>query len=175
MEPQIRKKTMAQKTGWLEKYGKGMIQSMVEVKYQRVKPKKTPRKKAWKSGGSELPNAELYYVLNKNASYGDLFLTGDSIFAKNEIIELEMFAARHRTHFRVLAKIRKVESFIELKRVLFRGEVHFAAINKKDFERLQALEAKRLEEESRMSQRFKASGGTPTQNTGSIKLTFKKG
>ncbi len=166
---------MAQKSGWLEKYGKGMMQSMVEVKYQRVKPKKTPRKKSWKSGGFDLPNADLYYVLNKNSSYGDLHLTGDSIFSKNEIIEIEMFAAKHRTTFRVLSKIKKVESFMELKRVLFRGEVHFAAINKKDFERLQALEAKRIEEDARMAQRFKAAGGTPSQNSGGIKLTFKKG
>jgi hypothetical protein len=164
---------VAQKTGWLEKYNKGRVVSMVEVKYDRVKVKKTPRKK---KGQAHPPGTHrdesLYYVLDKGTNYGELFLTGGSVFSKNEIVEVELFVARHQARLRLLAKVKKTETFMELKRPLFRGDLHFAAINKQDFETLRALEDQRLKEEAAKPQFQKPSNNPPSNN--SMKLTFKR-
>jgi hypothetical protein len=163
---------VSEKTGWLEKFNKGRVISMVEVKYHRVKIKKTARRKK----GQPLPASHrdegLYYVLDKNASYGELCLTGNSVFSKNEIIELELFVVRHRAKLRLLAKVKKTETFMELKRPLFRGDLQFAAVNKQDFETLRALEEQRQREEAsfRVPQ-----GATPPPQNNALRMTFKRG
>src|SRR5580692_6218368 len=166
-------RTVAQKTGWLEKYNKGRVVSMVEVKYDRVKVKKTPRpKKGQPRPPSTHRDESLYYVLDKRTSYGELFLTGGSVFSKNEIVELELFVARHKARLRLLAKVKKMETFMELKRPLFRGDLHFAAVNKQDFETLRALEDQRLREEASKPEFQKPANQPPPNN--SMKLTFKR-
>ncbi len=165
--------TVAQKTGWLEKYNNGRVVSMVEVKYDRVKVKKTPRKKKGQPRPpSNQRDESLYYVLDKNTNYGELYLTGGSVFSKNEIVELELFVARHKARLRLLAKVKKTETFMELRRPLFRGDLHFAAINKQDFETLRALEDQRLREEAARPQFQKPSNNPPTKS--SLKMTFKR-
>jgi hypothetical protein len=164
---------MAPKTGWLEKYNKGRVVSMVEVKYDRVKVKKTPRKKKGQpSPPSTHRDESLYYVLDKNTNYGELFLTGGSVFSKNEIVELELFVARHKARLRLLAKVKKTETFMELRRPLFRGDLHFAAVNKQDFETIRALEDQRLREEPAKPSIQKGPHAVPPKN--SMKLTFKR-
>ena len=164
---------MSQKTGWLEKYNKGRVVSMVEVKYDRVKVKKTPRKKKGQPRPpSNYRDENLYYVLDKNANYGELFLTAGSVFSKNEIVELELFVAKHQAKLRLLAKVKKTETFMELRRPLFRGDLHFAAVNKHDFETLRALEDQRLRDEAAKPQVQKPVNSPPPKN--SLKLTFKR-
>lgn len=146
---------------------------MVEVKYDRVKVKKTPRKKKGQPRPPSTHRDEsLYYVLDKNTNYGEMFLTGGSVFSKNEIVELELFVARHKVRLRLLAKVKKIETFMELKRSLFRGDLHFAAVNKQDFETLRALEDQRLREEAARPQFQKQENGSPAKN--SMKITFKR-
>ena len=163
---------MSEKTGWLEKFNKGRVVSMVEVKYHRVKVKKTPRKKKGQPAPVSHRDESLYYVLDKNTSYGELSLTGNSVFSPGEIIELELFVTRHQAKLRLLAKIKKVETFMELKRPLFRGDVHFAAVSKQDFQNLRALEDRRLREEAARTP-MAPNPQHPTQNN-SLKLTFKR-
>ena len=164
---------VAQKTGWLEKYNNGRVVSMVEVKYDRVKVKKTPRKKKGQPHPPSTHRDEsLYYVLDKSTNYGEMFLTGGSVFSKNEIVELELFVARHNSRLRLLAKVKKTETFMELKRPLFRGDLHFAAVNKQDFETIRALEDRRLQEEAARPQFQKSADATPKNS--SLKMTFKR-
>jgi hypothetical protein len=156
-----------QKTGWLEKHFQGAIQSIVEVKYHRIKVKKTARKKIFQK--APLPDQDLYYVIDKNVSYGELFLTGDTVFTTKEILQLYLYMSRYKTQMRVLARVVKTETFFELKRPLFRAEIHFAAVNKEDFLRIQALEKKRQAEEAQF-QRVK-----PVHPPNSkLTLTFKR-
>src|SRR5581483_1301249 len=106
---------VSEKTGWLEKFNKGRVVSMVEVKYHRVKIKKTARKKKGQARPSTTHRDEsLYYVLDKKTSYGELSLTGSSVFSPSEIVELELFVVRHQAKLRLLAKVKKVETFMEL-------------------------------------------------------------
>lgn len=145
---------------------------MVEVKYHRVKVKKTARRK---KGQAALPKSHrdesLYYVLDKKVSYGELSLTANSVFTQNEIIELELFVARHKAKLRVLAKARDTQTFMELRRPMFRAQVHFAAVNKSDFETVKALEEQRLREEAAQPVFNPASRPNPNN---SMKLTFKR-
>ena len=169
---------MSERTGWLEKYNKGRVISMVEVKYHRVKIKKTPRKKKGQTSPASTGgyrDEALYYVLDKNTSYGDLNLTGNSVFAPKEIVELELFVSRHQATLRVLAKVSKTETFYELKRPLFRGTLHFAAVNKKDFENIRALEEKRQKEEAATRTLFQPNPppDASKRNDG-LKITFKR-
>ncbi len=117
---------VSQKTGWLEKYNKGRVVSMVEVKYDRVKVKKTPRKKKGQPRPpSNYRDENLYYVLDKNTNYGELFLTAGSVFSKNEIVELELFVAKHQAKLRLLAKVKKTETFMETPKAPFPGRPPF--------------------------------------------------
>lgn len=168
---------VSEKTGWLEKYNKGRVVSMVEVKYHRVKVKKTPRKKKNQPppNGSHRDES-LYYVLDKNTSYGEMYLTANSVFSRNEIVELELFVARHRAKLRILAKVKKMETFHELKRPLFRGDLQFAAVNKHDFENIRSLEEQRLREETAFRNSFANQSQPVTQpQNNSMRLTFKRG
>ncbi len=131
---------MRQKTGWLEKHFRGSVQSIVEVKYHRAKVKKTPRKKLLSRSATPLSDDNLYFVIDKKVSYGELYLTGDDVFSPKEIIELHLFISRHKTKMRVLARVLRTETFFELKRPMFRAEILFAAVNREDFLRIQALE-----------------------------------
>ncbi|HJT24598.1 MAG TPA: hypothetical protein VJ873_08470 [bacterium] len=167
---------MSERTGWLEKQNNGRVVSMVEVKYHRVKIKKTSRK----NGKNPVPNSSyrdesLYYVLAKNTSYGEMYLTAGSVFSKNEIIELELFVARYRAKLRLLAKVKKTETFHELKRPLFRGDLQFAAVNKYDFENIKALEEQRLREETAFRNAFAQQAKTDAPPPNSMRLTFKRG
>jgi hypothetical protein len=168
---------VSERTGWLEKFNKGRVVSMVEVKYHRVKVKKTARKKKKQaSPDSSHRDESLYYVLDKNTSYGEMFLTANSVFSKNEIVELELFVARHRAKLRLLAKVKKMETFHELKRPLFRGDLQFAAVNKYDFENIRSLEEQRLREETAFRNSFSnqaKSDSQPANN--SLRMTFKRG
>ncbi len=160
---------MRQKTGWLEKHVQGVVQSIVEVKYHRTKVKKTPRKKLFNRSSEANPDESLYFVIDKRVSYGDLFLTGDSVFSPKEILEVHMFVARHKTKMRVLARVIKMETFFGLKRPVFRAEIHFAAVNKEDFLRIQTLERQR------QAQQIKVKPEPPTLPNGSkMTLTFKR-
>ncbi|HVZ79349.1 MAG TPA: hypothetical protein VHE12_00960 [bacterium] len=162
---------MSSKTGWLEKYKDGRVISMVEVKYHRVKLKKTARRKKGQAPPARNHRDEsLYYVLDKKVSYGELSLTASSVFTQNEIIELELFVARHQAKLRVLARARDTQTFMELRRPMFRAQVHFAAVNKHDFENVKALEEQRLREEAAAPVFNPASKPVPN----SMKLTFKK-
>jgi hypothetical protein len=146
---------------------------MVEVKYHRVKVKKTARRKKGQAAAPRNHRDEsLYYVLDKKVSYGELSLTGGSVFTQNEVIELELFVARHKAKLRVLAKARDTQTFMELKRPMFRAQIHFAAVNKGDFEHVKALEEERLREEAARPV-FTPPSSNPAPK-GSMKLTFKK-
>ena len=166
---------MSEKTGWLEKFNKGRVVSMVEVKYHRVKIRKTPRKKKGQSAAptGAYRDENLYYVLDKKTSYGEMHLTAGSVFSTNEIIELELFVARHKAKLRLLAKVKKTETFHELKRPLFRGDLQFAAVNKHDFENIRSLEEQRVREETAFKNAFQMKSEPPPPN--SMRLTFKKG
>ena len=167
---------MNEKTGWLEKYSKGRVVSMVEVKYHRVKLKKTARKKKGQPPpDSSQRDESLYYVLAKNTSYGEMYLTGNSVFGKNEYVELELFVARYRVKLRLLAKVIKTETFQELRRTLFRGDLQFAAVNKYDFENIKALDEQRIREEMAFRKSFPQQNqeNKPPQGN-SMRLTFKR-
>jgi len=133
---------MAEKTGWLEKWHKGSVVSILEVKYHRVKVKKGPKKKGKTTKAQSFRDQDLYYVLDKKINLGQLTLTGNSVFSKNEIVEVELPLTKYNTRMRLLGKILKTTSFMELKRVVFRGDVHFAAVNKEDFDLIVAMENK---------------------------------
>lgn len=167
---------MSERTGWLEKHNKGRVVSMVEVKYHRVKIRKTPRKKKGQPAPSGAYREEsLYYVLDKNTSYGEMHLTAGSVFSKNEIIELELFVARHKAKLRLLAKVKKTETFHELKRPLFRGDLQFAAVNKSDFENIKSLEEQRQREETAFRNAFAQQAKSDAPPPNSMRLTFKRG
>jgi hypothetical protein len=160
---------MRQKTGWLEKHFRGAIQSIVEVKYHRVKLKKTPRKKIFANSASSFSDDNLYFVIDKKVSYGELHLTGDSVFTPKEIIELHLFISKHKTKLRVLSRVVRTETFFELKRAMLRAEIQFAAVNKEDFLRIQALEKQSQMENDRFQQ------GTPNHPPKSkMTLTFRR-
>ena len=115
--------------------------SIQEVQYHRVGVKKTPRKK---SGKIPVPgDPSLYYVLNRNVSLGQLSLTGNSVFTKNEMVEVEFQVYKLNTRLRLLGKITKTQTFVELKRVVFRGDILFKAVNKVDYDRLLDLDRQR--------------------------------
>jgi len=160
---------MRQKTGWLEKHFRGAVQSIVEVKFHRVQVKKTPRKKVFNKINPPLPDDNLYFVIDKNVSYGELHLTGDSVFGSKEIIELHLFISRHKTKMRVLSRVVRTETFFEMKRPMFRAEIQFAAVNKEDFLKIQAMEKKRLIEESKFQ---KPADENP--NKSKLTLTFRR-
>ena len=115
--------------------------SIQEVQYRRVSVKKTPRKKSGKTPSPGDPS--LYYVLNRNVSLGQLSLTANSVFTKNEMVEVEFQVYKLNTRLRLLGKITKTHTFVELKRVVFRGEIHFKAVNKVDYDRLLELDSQR--------------------------------
>ncbi len=143
---------------------------MVQVYYRRIKPKKTPRKSKSKTNAPAKPGQDLYYVLDKKINFGHLELTGDSVFATGEILEVEFQVANFNTRMRLLAKILKTVTFFELKRVLFRGELKFAAVNKEDYERIMVLETERLQK----LQSAPVANKQTQDKKGTLKLTFKQ-
>ncbi len=150
---------------------------MVEVRYHRVKIKKTPRKKKKAPvQDSSYRDESLYYVLDKKVNYGEMCLTANSVFASKEFIELDLFVPRHQAKLRLLAKVLKLETFTELKRPMFRGDLKFSAVNKYDFEKIKALEEERLQKEAAFKAAFPnrvKKDSAPPKN--SMRLTFKKG
>lgn len=165
---------MRQKTGWLEKWDKGRVASMVEVKYHRAGVKKTKKKKGSKIALPSGPDAELYYMLDKKASMGKLSLTGNSVFEKNEIVVVELYVVRYGCRLRLLGKIEKTTTFMELQRVVFRGDIHFAAVSKDDFDHLLALEDQRVKEEAKYAQPAASSAGASQNSNQRLKITFKR-
>jgi hypothetical protein len=163
---------VAQKTGWLEKWQKGRVLSILEVQFHRVQVKKTPRKKVAKKNEPAHRDTNLYYVLDKKVSLGQLSLTGNSVFAPKEIVEVELPVnkTKYQTRLRLLGKITKTTSFMELKRIVFRGDIQFAAVNKEDFDLLLELEDRRIKEEAQRTPQFKSPAG---KNSG-LKVTFKR-
>ncbi len=160
---------MSRKTGWLEKWHKGRMLSMVEAAYRRVGVKKTPRKKIFKPAVTH--NADLYYVLDKKVNLGNLALTGDSVFSPKELVEVELKVSQYQITLRLLGKILKVTTFVELKRPVFRGEIHFAAVNKEDFDRLATLDDQRRQQEAEMARRRGEAVAGQKEN---LKVTFKR-
>jgi hypothetical protein len=143
---------------------------MVQVLYRRIKVKKTPRKSKLKPNAPAKHGEDLFYVLDKKINFGHLELTGESVFATGEIIEVEFQVAHFNTRMRLLAKILKTVTFLELKRVLFRGELKFAAVNKEDYDRILVMETERLQKAQPAH-----SGPKPTQDKkGTLKLSFKQ-
>ena len=163
---------MKAKTGWVEKSKNGRMISMVQVLFRRVKPKKTPRKSKGKLVNPLPVNEDLYYVLDKKMNFGQLELTGDSVFNKGEVIEIEFQVAHFNARLRMLAKILKVSSFLELKNVLFRGELKFAAVNKEDYDQIIVMEADRLKRLE--MDRSGTPPQAPQEKRGTLKLTFKQ-
>ena len=158
---------MASKTGWLEKWHKGRVASIAEVQYHRVKVAKTPRKKKGLPPSPAQRHTDLYYMLDKKIKLGQLSLTGGSVFTQKEVVEVELPMTRYRTRFRLLGKITKSSTFMEFKRVVFRGEVDFVAVNKEDFDHLAALEDRRRREE--------APAPSAPASKSHLKVTFKRG
>lgn len=146
---------------------------MVEVKYHRVKIKKTPRPKGARANEPVPKNMDLYYVLDKNVPLNGMFLTGTSVFSKNEIVEIQFYVAKYQTYLRMLAKIKRLETFVELNRPLFRGDLQFAAVSKEDYERLRVLDAQRQKAETQRAQNA-APAGQDTHAKNSMRLTFKR-
>lgn len=158
---------MSQKTGWLEKWQDGRILSMVEVQYHRVHVKKTPRKKTAASKPSSHRDESLYYVLDKKVSLGELTLTGNSVFSNRELVEVALPLAQYKSQLRLLGKVMSVTTFIEMKRVVFRAKVHFAAVSKEDFDRLVALESRKP--------KIASSAGNPSREKNpKFRMTFKR-
>jgi hypothetical protein len=158
---------VASKTGWLEKWNRGMVLSILEVQYHRVKVKKGPKKKG--AGTHSFRDSELYYVLDKKIDLGELTLTGNSVFAKNEIVEVELPVTKHKTRLRLLGKIYKTTTFMEMQRVVFRGHLQFAAVNKQDFDLLVSLENTKPKAPS-----FKSPAKRSPDNKSGLKITFKR-
>lgn len=157
---------MSQKTGWLEKWQDGRILSMVEVKYHRVQVRKTPRKKAPAAHARAHRDESLYYVLDKKVSLGELTLTGDSVFSNKEIVEVALPLSQYRAQLRLLGKVKGVTTFIEMKRVVFRAQVQFAAVSKEDFDRLVVLESKKP--------KIAKPEGASYQKNPNLRMTFKR-
>ena len=149
--------------------------SMVQVLYNRIKVKKTPRKSKLKANAPAKHNEDLYYVLDKKINFGQLELTGDSVFGTGEILEIEFQVAHFNTRLRMLAKILKTVSFVELKRVLFRGELKFAAVNKEDYDGILILEAQRLQREDQRQPGPRTDQKPTHGKSGTLKLSFKQG
>ncbi len=147
---------------------------MVEVKYHRVKIKKTPRRKGAPANEPTPKNMDLYYVLDKNVPLNGMFLTGTSVFSKNEIVEIQFYVSKYQTHLRMLAKIKRLETFVELNRPLFRGDLQFAAVSKEDYERLRVLDAQRQKAEAERAQGAAAPAGQGSPGKNSLRLTFKR-
>jgi len=159
---------MSRRSGWLEKWSKGRMVSMVEASYRRVGVKKTPRKKLFKKE-VVAPNEDLYYILDKKVRLGELSLTGGSVFSPKELVEVELQVSQYQVRMRLLGKILKVTTFVELKRPVFRGEIHFSAVNKEDFDHLVALDDERKKREAEWATRGQSS---PLKET--HKVTFKR-
>ncbi len=147
--------------------------SMVQVLYRRVQPKKTPRKSKGKRVAPLPTNEDLYYMLDKKINFGQLEITGDSVFSKGEIVEIEFQVAHFDARLRMLAKILKVSSFFELKKVLFRGELKFAAVNKEDYDHILILEADRLKRLGN-DQNIHSGHKGHQEKKGTLKLSFKQ-
>ena len=165
---------MKAKTGWVEKHNNGRLISMVQVFYDRIKVKKTPRKNKKNPAPPAKHDESLYYMLDKKINFGQLELTGDSVFSAGEIIEIQFQVAHFNTKLRMLAKVLKTVSFIELKRVLFRGELKFAAVNKEDYDRIMALEADRLSREGERHSHAPSDQKPSHGQSGKLKLSFKQ-
>lgn len=147
---------------------------MVSVLYGKARLKKTPRKKVFKAKAPTLKDMELYYMLDKKVNLGQLALTGETVFSENEYFEVGLQVAQYRTQLRLLGKILKVTTFMELKRVLFRGMIHFAAVNKEDFDRLAALADQRAKAEAARAPMPKVEKSAPQGKNQNLKITFKR-
>lgn len=147
---------------------------MVQVFYNRIKVKKTPRKSKQKQAAPGKHDESLYYMLDKKINFGHLELTGDSVFSAGEIIEIEFQVAHFNARLRMLAKVLKTVSFMELKRVLFRGELKFAAVNKEDYDRILTLETERLQREGERRPPAHSDQKPSHGQSGKLKLSFKQ-
>jgi hypothetical protein len=134
---------MSQFTGWLEKRNGERVLSMLEVLFHRVVIKKIPRQKGSKIRIPTKKSDEAYYILDKKINLGDLSLIGNMVFAKNDIVVVQFQMAQFRMPMRLLGKITKTTSFVEYKRVVFQGNIHFSAVHKGDFDRLLELDDQR--------------------------------
>ena len=147
---------------------------MVQVLYRRIKVKKIAKKKRFNlKEATFAPDLDLYYMLNKRLNFGELELSGDSVFNKGEIIEIEFQVANFNTRLRMLAKIDKITTFTELKRVLWRGKIHFSAVSKEDYDRLLELDAKRVQEEAQFREKLKPATNPPPAGNPTLKIKIK--
>jgi hypothetical protein len=134
---------MSQFTGWLEKRKDERVLSMMEVLFHRVVIKKIPRHKDSKIRIPARKTDETYYILDKKVNLGDLSLIGNMVFAKNDIVVVQFQMVQFRMPMRLLGKITRTTTFVEHKRVVFQGDIHFSAVHKGDFDRLLELDDQR--------------------------------
>lgn len=145
---------------------------MVEVQYNKARIRKTPRKKVFKSQASPRKNSELYYVLDKRVNLGHLALTGETVFSEKEFYEVSLLVAPYKTQLRLLGKITRGTVFMELKTPIFRGDIHFAAVHKEEFDRLVAMDDQRKKQEAERPKLAKP--GSFKGKGGKLKITFKR-
>ena len=134
---------MSQFTGWLEKRNGTRVLSIQEVLFHRVMIKKIPRQKGSKIRIPTQKSDEAYYILDKKVNLGDLSLMGNMVFAKNDIVVVQLQLSHFKVPMRLLGKMTKTTSFVEYKRVVFQGDIHFSAVHKGDFDRLLVLDDQR--------------------------------
>ena len=134
---------MSQFKGWLEKRNGERVLSIQEVLFHRVLIKKIPRQKGSKIRIPTQKSDEAYYILEKKVNLGNLSLTGNMVFAKNDILVVQIQLTQFRMPMRLLGKMTKTTSFVEYKRVVFQGDIHFSAVHKGDFDRLLELDDQR--------------------------------
>jgi len=100
-----------------------------------------------------------------------LTLTGNSVFSKNEVVEVELPLTKYKTRMRLLGKVLKTTTFMELKRVVFRGDIQFAAVNKEDFDIAVAME----NQAKASAPKFNAPAPrSAPQKDDKLKVTFKR-
>ena len=134
---------MSQQRGWLEKHKSGRIVSVQEVLFYKVKVKKIPRQKDSKVRIPTQKSDEAYYILDKNINLGDYGLSGNLVFSLNDIVVVQLKLPQFWIPLRLLAKITRASHFVEYKRMVFHGDLHFSAVHKGDFDRLIELDDRR--------------------------------
>jgi len=134
---------MSQFKGWLERRQGTRVVSMVEVSFYRVSIKKIPRQKDSKIRVPTKNSSDSYYILDKKVNLGELSLSGNMVFSKNDLLVVQLRVAPFGMPLRLLGKMSNTTSFVEYKRVVFQGDVHFSAVNKEDFDKLIEMDDRR--------------------------------
>jgi hypothetical protein len=113
------------------------------VLFYKVRIKKIPRQKDSKIRVPTQKSDEAYYILEKKVNLGDYGLSGDTVFNQNDVVVVQLQLPQFWVPLRLLAKITHTTSFMEYKRVVFQGDLHFSAVHKGDFDHLLELDDRR--------------------------------